>query len=143
MDTPFGTKLTPYLNPVPSQLAPQKNTVRTCSLDKAFVGHGGWGLAQGLGIGLFAFGGAYWPPATAHSDPPWVRTCVGLSTEPPDDLSFLTAPGSAVRKRAVARAVDQVHPHGGGGPGIAAQEQYTDFAPGQPGLQLKKGGAGR
>ena len=29
----------------------------------------GGGLAQGLGIGLFAFGGAYWPLATAHSDP--------------------------------------------------------------------------
>ena len=37
---------------------------------------GGW-LAQGLGIGLFAFGGAYWPLATAHPDPLWVRTCFG------------------------------------------------------------------
>ena len=27
---------------------------------------GGGGLAQGLGIGLSAFGGAYWPLATAH-----------------------------------------------------------------------------
>ena len=35
------------------------------------------GLAQGLGIRLFAFGGAYWPLAPAHSDPPWVRTCFG------------------------------------------------------------------
>ena len=33
-------------------------------------GIGGGGLAQGLGIGLFAFGGAYWPLA-AHSDPLW------------------------------------------------------------------------
>ena len=32
------------------------------------------GLAQGLGIRLFAFGGAYWPLATAHSDPLWART---------------------------------------------------------------------
>ena len=39
---------------------------------------GGTGvLAQGLGIRLFAFGGAYWPLATAHSDPLWARTCVG------------------------------------------------------------------
>ena len=30
---------------------------------------GGGGVAQGLGIYLFAFGGAYWPLATAHSDP--------------------------------------------------------------------------
>ena len=36
-------------------------------------GRGG-GLAQGLGIRLFAFGGAYWPVAPAHSDPLWVRT---------------------------------------------------------------------
>ena len=40
-------------------------------------GGGGGMLAQGLGIRLFAFGGAYWPLATAHSDPLWVRTCFG------------------------------------------------------------------
>ena len=34
-------------------------------------------MAQGLGICLFAFGGAHWPLATAHSDPLWVRTCFG------------------------------------------------------------------
>ena len=34
-------------------------------------------MAQDLGIRLFAFGGAYWPLATAHSDPLWVRTCFG------------------------------------------------------------------
>ena len=28
-------------------------------------------MAQGLAIRLFAFGGAYWPLATAHSDPLW------------------------------------------------------------------------
>ena len=32
----------------------------------------GGGLAQGLGIRLFAFGGACWPCTTAHSDPLWV-----------------------------------------------------------------------
>ena len=35
------------------------------------------GVAQGLGIRLFAFGGAHWPLATAHSDPPCARTCFG------------------------------------------------------------------
>ena len=38
------------------------------------AGGGGW-LAQGLSIRLLAFGGAYWPLDTAHSDPLWVRTC--------------------------------------------------------------------
>ena len=38
---------------------------------------GGGRLAQGLGIGLCAFGGAHWPLTTAHSDPLWVRTCFG------------------------------------------------------------------
>ena len=37
----------------------------------------GGGLAQGLSIRLFAFDGAYWPLATAHSDPLWARTCFG------------------------------------------------------------------
>ena len=55
---------------------------------------GGGGLAQGLGITLFAFGGAYWPLALAHPDPLWVRKKVlVVSTEPPDDLSCLTTPG--------------------------------------------------
>ena len=35
------------------------------------------GGARGHGVGLFAFGGAYWPLATAHSDPLGVRTCFG------------------------------------------------------------------
>ena len=34
-------------------------------------------LAQGLGIRLIAVGGAYWPLATAQSDPLWPRTCFG------------------------------------------------------------------
>ena len=38
---------------------------------------GGGRLARGHGFGLFAVGGAYWPLATAHSDPSWVRTCFG------------------------------------------------------------------
>ena len=46
-------------------------------------GGGGGGGAQGLGIKLFAFGGAYWPLATAHSDPLWVRTCFGHVNEAP------------------------------------------------------------
>ena len=54
---------------------------------------GGGGLAQGLGIRLFAFDGAYWPLATAHSDPLWApERVLVVSTEPPDDLSCLTTP---------------------------------------------------
>ena len=41
------------------------------------TGEGWGGLALGHGGGLVAFGGAYWPLATAHSDPLWVRTCFG------------------------------------------------------------------
>ena len=44
---------------------------------------GGGGLAQGLGIRLFAFGGAYWPLATAYSDPLWARTCFRLCQRSP------------------------------------------------------------
>ena len=47
------------------------------SLEGRALTLGGGGLAQGLGIRLFAFGGAYWPLATVHSDPPWARTCFG------------------------------------------------------------------
>ena len=55
---------------------------------------GGGALAQGLGIRLFAFGGAYWPLS-----PLLILTLRGpervlvVSTEPPDDLSCLTTPG--------------------------------------------------
>ena len=38
---------------------------------------GGGGLARGHGVSLLASGGAFWPLATAHSDPLWVQTCVG------------------------------------------------------------------
>ena len=38
---------------------------------------GGGAWHKGLGIRLFAFGGAHWPLATAHSDPLWARTCFG------------------------------------------------------------------
>ena len=38
----------------------------------------GGGMPGGRhGFGLFAFGGAYWPLATAHPDPLWIRTCFG------------------------------------------------------------------
>ena len=36
-----------------------------------------------LGIRLFAFGGAYWPLATAHSNPLWVQTCFGCVNRAP------------------------------------------------------------
>ena len=38
---------------------------------------GGRGWHKAPRLGLFAFGGAYWPLATARSDPLWVRTCFG------------------------------------------------------------------
>ena len=73
---------------------------------------GGGGGARGCGFGLFAFGGAYWPLATARSDPLWVRTCFGRVNGAPDDLSCLTTPGvgrpGRPRDGAVARR--QVHP---------------------------------
>ena len=55
---------------------PTKALPRLRSLEGAHHPKGG-GLAQGLGITLFAFGGAYWPLATAHSDPLWARTSFG------------------------------------------------------------------
>ena len=58
----------------PDQIFPTVNFV--FSRDGHF-GLAGGGLAQGLGIRLCTFGGAYWPLATAHSDPLWVRTCFG------------------------------------------------------------------
>ena len=61
--------------PHKSAEGPEQNLVQYC--DDGWVGPGGGGLAQGLGIKLFAFGGAYWPLATAHSDPLWARTCFG------------------------------------------------------------------
>ena len=59
---------------------------------------GGGGLAQGLSIRLFAFGGAYWPLATAHSDPLWARTCFGCVNGAPD-LSCFGGGGGGVAKK--------------------------------------------
>ena len=56
---PGASKRTP---PAPAAFGPQDVHLR---------GREGGGLAQGLGIRLCAFGGAYWPLATAHSDPLW------------------------------------------------------------------------
>ena len=78
---------------------------------------GGGGLAQGLGIRLFAFGGAI------GLSPLLILTLCGperglvVSTEPPDDLSCWTT-----------RVVDQVHPD-------APSESMREFAEG--------GGVGR
>ena len=83
----------------------------------------GGGLAQGLGIRLFAFGGAHWPLATAHSDPLWVRTCFGCVNGAPGRLVLFDYSGGWLsRRRAVARAVDSwsgpepVQGGGGGAP---------------------------
>ena len=55
--------------------------ISTISREVFLFGGGGGDLAQGLGITLFAFGGAYRPLATAHSDPLWARTCFGCLGE--------------------------------------------------------------
>ena len=67
-----------------------RGTVAGHRLD-ALVGGGG-----GLGIRLFAFGGAYWPLATAHSDPVGLNVFWSCHRSPLDDLSCLTTPRSAV-----------------------------------------------
>ena len=58
---------------------------------------GGRGAAQGLGIGLCAFGGAYGPLATAHPNHLWAERVLVVSTEPPEDLSCLTTLGGGGR----------------------------------------------
>ena len=77
------------------------------------VGPGGRGLAQGLGIRLFAFGGAYWPLATAHSDPLWVRTCFGPVNGAPGwlvlfDYSGVGRPGDGLLPVPLTRCI-QMH----------------------------------
>ena len=55
-------------------------------------------MARGHGVSLFAFASAYWPLATAHSDPPnGSERVLVVSTEPLDDLSSLTTPGVGCR----------------------------------------------
>ena len=43
-------------------------------------------VAQGYGVGLLAFGSAYWPLAIVHSDPLWVRACLSGVGCPRDNL---------------------------------------------------------
>ena len=57
--------------------------VAGCGTNTLRIHTGGGVVAQGLGIRLFAFGGAYWPLATAHPDPLWVRTCFGRDNGAP------------------------------------------------------------
>ena len=59
----FGVPPPPLWGRVLTRMAPVPPP--PCYLSKL----AGGGVAQGLGMRLFAFGGAYWPPATAHSDP--------------------------------------------------------------------------
>ena len=66
----------------PDQIFPMVNFIFSRGGHFGLEGGGG-GLAQGLGITLFAFGGAYWPLATAQSDPLWARTCFGCVTGAP------------------------------------------------------------
>ena len=61
----------------------------TSMIPTALGGGGrGGGLARGHSVGLLAFGGAYWPLTLSRPE----RVLV-VSTEPPDDLSYLTTPG--------------------------------------------------
>ena len=50
------------------------------------LGKGRGGFAQGLGIRLVAFGGAYWPLATGGGGAEWGTRC----TKPPSFLGFRT-----------------------------------------------------
>ena len=80
----FGTQQFVYLK-WPDQIFPVVNFVFPAMVPLVWGGRGpeggggvhGGGLARGHGVGLCAFGGAYWPLATAHSDPLWARTCFG------------------------------------------------------------------
>ena len=116
-------------NPVDGRPAPRQKV----SFTPTSPGGGGEGLAQGLGVTTFAFGGAWWPLTNAGEggrhkasvlgclplavpmglSPLLILTLCGservllVSTEPLDDLSCLTTPS---RRRAVACAVGQVHP---------------------------------
>ena len=77
------------------------------------LGGMGGGLAQGLGIRLFAFGGAYWPLATAHSDPLWVRTSFGCINGAPGwlvlfDYSRVGCPGDRLLPVPLTRCI-QMH----------------------------------
>ena len=71
--------------PVPPSLSDQHNVLFPLffffGIFPLFGQGGGW--AQGLGIRLFAFGGAYWPLTTAHSDPLWARMCFGCVSGAP------------------------------------------------------------
>ena len=52
---------------------------------------GGGGMAQGLGIRLFAFGGAYWPLATAREGggmATWAPPVTLPPTDPPTSEDF-------------------------------------------------------
>ena len=67
MDTPFGTQLIRYPNPVPNSLGPKKlRSERKFSLDKAFVGQeGGGGMYTQKYQPADSFSGDPPPPCTA------------------------------------------------------------------------------
>ena len=65
-------------------------------------------LAQGLGIRLFAFGSAYWPLATAHSDPLWARTCFGCGGG--GERKYQKGGGSRTKKLCTQKWPDRIVP---------------------------------
>ena len=50
------------------------------------------GLAPGHCVGWFAFGGAHWPLALAHSDPLWGQTCFGCVQRSPWCCQWIHGP---------------------------------------------------
>ena len=49
----------------------------------------GGGGARDHGAGLFAAGGAYWPLATVHSGPLWIRAWFGCVNRAPSHQSTM------------------------------------------------------
>ena len=86
---------------------------------------GGGGLAQGLGIRLFAFGGAYWPLATAHSDPLWARTCRGGGGVPVSLVLHVSCP----THHNISGGVPEIHDTN---PGASAKFPAAKFATVKP-----------
>ena len=91
-------------------------------------GEWGGGVAQGLGIYLFAFCGAYWPLATAHSDPLWARTCFGCVNGAPGwlvlfDYSRVGCPGDGLLGGGELWLGVLFPPPTGGGRGMLLEER--------------------
>ena len=93
-------------------------------------------MAQGLGIRLFALAASIGLSPLLILTPCGPERVLVVSMEPPDDLSCLTTPGvGRPGDGAVARAVDQGHPH-------APSESVRGFADSSTDLCVGGGGGG-